>query len=277
LLSILYGILAAASWGAADFIGGIATKRTAAYRVLFLAEVAGLVPFLALALLTHERIPPAMELFLGALASLVGLTGLTILYRALADGKMSIAAPVSALLAALVPVVFGLLTLGIPSPTTLLGFGCTLGAVWLISQSNSTGWRFTLSDLRLPLFAGIFFGFYFVLLHAATRHAFYWVLVAARLAGFLALGFYALVTRQPALPPREVWLHAIMNGIIDIAGSAFFVLASETGRMDVAAVLGALYPASTVFLAWVILKERITRMQTMGIALAFVAIVLFTI
>ena len=277
MISILYGILSAASWGAADFIGGIATKRTAAYRVLFLAEVAGLVPFLALALLTHEAIPPAMELFLGALASLVGLTGLTILYRALADGKMSIAAPISALLAALVPVIVGLLTLGIPAPTTILGFGFTLGAVWLISQSNSTGWRFTLSDLRLPLFAGIFFGFYFVLLHAATRHAFYWVLVAARLAGFLALGLYALITRQPAMPPREVWGHAITNGIIDIAGSAFFVLASTTGRMDVAAVLGALYPASTVFLAWLILKEQITRLQAIGITLAFVAIVLFTI
>ena len=277
MISILYGILSAASWGAADFIGGIATKRTAAYRVLFLAEVAGLVPFLALALLTHEAMPPAAELFLGALASLVGLTGLTILYRALADGKMSIAAPISALLAALVPVVVGLLTLGIPPLTTILGFGFTLGAVWLISQSNSTGRRFTLSDLRLPLFAGIFFGLYFVLLHAATRHAFYWVLVAARLAGFLALGFYALITRQPALPPREVWGHAISNGIIDIAGSAFFVLASTMGRMDVAAVLGALYPASTVFLAWLILREQITRLQAIGITLAFVAIVLFTV
>jgi len=277
LISILYGILSAASWGAADFIGGLATKRTAAYRVLFLAEFAGLVPFLALALFTREAIPPATELFLGALASLVGLTGLTILYRALADGKMSIAAPISALLAALVPVIVGLLTLGIPAFTTILGFGFTLGAVWLISQSNSTGWRFTLSDLRLPLFAGIFFGFYFVLLHAATRHAFYWVLVSARLAGFLALGLYALITRQPAMPPRAVWGHAITNGIIDIAGSAFFVLASTTGRMDVAAVLGALYPASTVFLAWLILKEQITRLQAIGIALAFVAIVLFTI
>ena len=277
MISILYGILSAASWGAADFIGGIATKRTAAYRVLFLAELAGLVPFLALALFTHEAIPPATELFLGALASLVGLAGLTILYRALADGKMSIAAPISALLAALVPVIVGLLTLGIPPLTTILGFGCTLGAVWLISQSNSTGWRFTLSDLRLPLFAGIFFGLYFVLLHAATRHAFYWVLVAARLAGFLALGFYALITRQPAMPPREVWGHAISNGIIDIAGSAFFVLASTAGRMDVAAVLGALYPASTVFLAWLILREQITRLQAIGITLAFVAIVLFTI
>ena len=277
MLPILYGLLASASWGAADFIGGIATKRTAAYRVLFLAEGAGLVPFLALALLTSEPIPSITDLFLGALASLVGLAGLTILYRVLADGKMSIAAPVSALLAALVPVIVGLLILGIPSPTTILGFGFAFGGVWLISQSDSTDWRFSMYDLRLPLFAGIFFGFYFVLLHEATRHSFYWVLVAARLAGFIALGLYALIIRKPAMPPRAVWAHSIVNGLIDIVGNAFFVLSAETGRMDVAAVLGALYPASTVFLAWVILKEHITRVQAVGITLAFIAIVLFTI
>jgi len=277
LLSIFYGIVSAATWGAADFIGGIATKRTSAYRVLFLAELAGLVPFTALALLTHEPLPPFTDLLWGALASLLGLGGLILLYRALADGQMTIAAPVSALLAAFVPVIFGLFTLGIPSPTTILGFGLAFGAVWLISQTDSTNWRFSFSDLRLPLLSGIFFGFYFVLLHQATLHAFYWVLVAARLAGFLALGLFALVTRQPALPPRNLWGYSIINGVIDIAGNAFYVLSAQSGRMDVAAVLGALYPASTVFLAAILLKERITRIQAFGIGLAFVAIVLFAI
>ena len=277
MLSIFYGIVSAATWGAADFIGGIATKRTSAYRVLFLAELAGLVPFTALALLTHEPLPPFTDLAWGALASLMGLSGLIFLYRALADGQMTIAAPVSALLAAFVPVLFGLFTLGVPSFTTILGFGLAFGAVWLISQTDSTNLRFTFSDLRLPLLSGIFFGCYFVLLHQATLHAFYWVLVAARFAGFIALGLYALITRQPALPPRELWGYSMINGVIDIAGNAFFVLSAQTGRMDVAAVLGALYPASTVFLAAILLKERITRIQALGIGLAFVAIVLFTI
>jgi len=277
LLSIFYGIVSAATWGAADYIGGIATKRTSAYRVLFLAEIAGLVPFMALALLAHEPLPPFTDLLWGVLASLTGLGGLILLYRALADGQMTIAAPVSALLAAFVPVVFGLFTLGIPSLTTVLGFGLAFGAVWLISQTDSTTWRFTFSDLRLPLLSGIFFGFYFVLLHHATLNAFYWVLVAARLAGFLALGLFALITRQPALPPRNLWGYSIINGVIDIAGNAFYVLSAQSGRMDVAAVLGALYPASTVFLAAIFLKERMTRIQAIGITLAFVAIVLFTI
>jgi drug/metabolite transporter (DMT)-like permease len=277
LLSIFYGIVSAATWGAADYIGGIATKRTSAYRVLFLAELAGLVPFTALALLTHELLPPFTDLLWGALASLMGLSGLIFLYRALADGQMTIAAPVSALLAAFVPVIFGLFTLGIPSLTTILGFGLAFGAVWLISQTDSTNWRLSFSDLRLPLLSGIFFGFYFVLLHHATLNAFYWILVSARFTGFLALGIFALITRQPALPPRDLWGYSMVNGVIDIAGNAFYVLSAQSGRMDVAAVLGALYPASTVFLAAILLKERITRIQALGIGLALVAIVLFTI
>ena len=277
MLSIIYGIFAAFSWGAADFIGGIAAKRTAAYRVLYLAEIASLVPFLVIAILIHEPFPPIVDMAWGALASLIGLAGLTILYRALADGKMSVTAPVSALLAALVPVIAGLFMLGIPALATILGFGLALGAVWLISQSDSANWRVTLSDLRLPLFAGIFFGFYFVLINNATQHAFFWPLVSARFAGFAAFGLYALFTRQPALPPRDLWSYSALNGIIDIAGNAFFVLAARGGRMDVAAVLGALYPASTVFLAWVFLKEKISRIQALGIALAFAAIILFTL
>jgi drug/metabolite transporter (DMT)-like permease len=245
--------------------------------VLFLAELAGLIPFTALAFLTHEPIPPARDLLWGALASLLGLGGLIFLYRALADGQMTIAAPVSALLAAFLPVLFGLFTLGVPSLTTILGFGLAFGAVWLISQTDSVNWRISFASLRLPLLSGIFFGFYFVLLHQATLNAFYWILVSARFAGFLALGLYALVTRQPALPPRDLWGYSIINGIIDIAGNAFYVLSAHAGRMDVAAVLGALYPASTVFLAAIFLKERITRIQAFGIILAFTAIILFTL
>src|SRR6188474_3642675 len=88
LLSILYGILSAGTWGAADFIGGLASKRTSPYRVLFLAEIAGLVPFIAIALLLHETVPPFVDLLLGAASSLVGLSGLLLLYRALANGQM---------------------------------------------------------------------------------------------------------------------------------------------------------------------------------------------
>ena len=277
MLSILYGITSAATWGAADFIGGLASKRTSPYRVLFLAEIAGLVPFTALAILLGEPVPAAADMLLGAGSSLVGLTGLLILYRALANGKMSIAAPVSALFAALIPVLFGIFTLGAPSTVTIIGFGLAFLAVWFISQTDMMNWRFSLLDLRLPLLAGLFFGSYFIIIHQATLNAFFWPLAAARFAGFVAFGLYALFARQPALPPRDLWAFCIVNGILDIGGNAFYVLAAQVGRIDVAAVLGALYPASTVLLAWLFLKERISWLQSLGVLLAFAAIVLFTL
>lgn len=283
MLSVLYGILSAGTWGAADFIGGLASKRTSPYRVLFLAEIAGLVPFVVLALLLREPVPSMADMLLGAGSSLIGLTGLLLLYRALADGQMTIAAPVSALFAAIIPVIFGFFALGAPSLATMIGFALALLAVWLISQTDATDGRSplrglrSLADLRLPLLSGLFFGLYFLVIHRATLNAFFWPLVAARFAGFAAFGLFALVTRQPALPPREVWGLCIVNGVIDIGGNAFYILAAQAGRIDVAAVLSALYPASTVLLAWIVLKEKINWLQAFGVLLAFVAIVLFTL
>lgn len=277
MISIFYGMISAATWGAADFIGGLASKRTSPYRVLFLAELAGVIPFLILALVTREAIPAPSDLLWAGLASLLGLAGLVFLYRALAGGQMTIAAPVSALFSALIPVVFAFFTEGLPSTTTLIGFGLAFLAVWLISQTEGMKLRFSLSDLRLPLISGLFFGLYFITIHQATLNAFFWPLVSARSTGLVVLGFIALLSRQPALPPRSLWGIVILNGILDISGNAFYVLAARTGRLDVAAVLGALYPASTVLLAWILLKERISPVQTIGILFAFVAIILFTL
>jgi drug/metabolite transporter (DMT)-like permease len=123
----------------------------------------------------------------------------------------------------------------------------------------------------------LFFGLYFIAIHQATLHAFFWPLVSARSTGILALGLIALLTRQPAMPPRGLWGIVILNGILDIAGNGFYVLAARTGRLDVAAVLGALYPASTVLLAWMLLKERLSVIQIVGMLFAFTAIILFTL
>jgi drug/metabolite transporter (DMT)-like permease len=277
LLSIFYGIASAATWGAGDFIGGIASKRTSPYRILFLAEIAGMIPFTLLAILLREPMPSMTDMLIGAGSSLLGLMGLLFLYRALASNQMTIAAPVSALFAALIPVIFGFFALGVPSTATLSGFALAFAAVWLISQTGVTNWRFSLWELRIPLLSGFFFGLYFLTLHRATLNAFFWPLAAARFAGFVALGLYALIARQPALPPREIWGLSIVNGILDIGGNAFYVLAAQTGRLDVAAVLSALYPASTVLLAWIFLRERISWLQALGVLLAFIAIILFTL
>ena len=278
MLPIFSGISSALSWGAADFFGGLASKSTSPYRVLFLAELAGLVPAVALAAIAGEPIPAATDLILAAMASLLGLSGLVILYRALAAGQMSIAAPVSALLAAVSPVIFGLFSIGLPTTGTALGFAVAFLSVWFISQADtSPTWRLSWGPLRGPLLAGLFFGLYFIMMHSATMDAFFWPLVSARLAGCLAVGLMALRSREPVMPPRNLWGICLLTGALDMLGSALYVLAAQTGRMDVAAVLGAMYPASTILLAWIVLKERITTVQSVGVLLAFAAILLFTI
>jgi drug/metabolite transporter (DMT)-like permease len=277
LLSIIYGIASAATWGAGDFLGGLATKRTSPYRVLFLGQLSGLILFFILALITGESNPPIADVVWAVGASLLGVAGLVFLYRALAGGQMTIAAPVSALFSALIPVVFAIFTTGLPSATTLVGFLLAFLAVWLISQTDGMNLRFSISDLRLPLTSGLFFGLYFIALHKATLHTFYWPVAASRVSGVLVLGLIALLGRQPAMPPREQWGIVILSGILDVTGNGFYALAARTGRLDVAAVLGALYPASTVLLAWIFLKEKVSTIQTIGILCAFGAIILFTV
>jgi drug/metabolite transporter (DMT)-like permease len=277
MLSILYGIASAATWGAGDFLGGLASKRTSPYRVLFLGQLSGLILFFILALLTGEAYPLLSDVLWAVVASLLGVAGLVFLYRALAGGQMTIAAPVSALFSALIPVVFAIITTGLPSVTTLFGFILAFLAVWLISQTDGMNLRFSISDLRLPLISGLFFGLYFISLHKATVHSFYWPVTASRVSGVLVLGLIALLGRQPAMPPREQWGVVILSGILDVTGNGFYALAARTGRLDVAAVLGALYPASTVLLAWIFLKEKISTIQTIGILCAFAAIILFTV
>jgi drug/metabolite transporter (DMT)-like permease len=278
LLSVFYGLISAIGWGAADFTGGLASRRSSPYQVLFLAEVAGLVPLALAAVLFREPIPALQAWLWSAAASLGGTFGLLILYRALADGHMTIAAPVSALLAAVVPVLVGAVTQGLPDAATFLGFVLALSSIWIISQNGeSRDLRINLQTLRLPFLAGLFFGLYFVLLHQATLVSFFWPLVSARLAGTLVVIIYAAFLRGPMLPVRRLWPLVMLGGVLDVAGNVFYVLAARTGRLDVAAVLGALYPASTVLLAWMFLKEKISRLQVAGILLALAAIALLTL
>jgi drug/metabolite transporter (DMT)-like permease len=278
LLPILYGLISAISWGAADFSGGLASRKSPAYQVLFLSELAGVFPLVILSLAVGDPMPSLSAWVWSGLASTVGTVGMLILYRSFAEGRMTIAAPVSALLAAVVPVFAGALMQGLPGYLTIAGFLLAFVAVWIISQDGSAAnLRISLRDLRLPLISGIFFGLYFVLIHQATREAHFWPLVSARAAGTLVMLGYGLALRGPILPGRQAWRLALLAGVLDVGGNVFYVLSSQLGRLDVAAVLGALYPALTVLLAWLLLKEHISRLQTLGILLALTAIALLTL
>lgn len=280
MLSILFGFLSAASWGAGDFSGGLASRKLGAYRAVLYADFFGLLAIVAVLFFRPESIPSAYALVNAIIGGALGSVGLLTLYYSLTQGQMSIAAPVSALFAAVLPVVVGVITEGLPKFLQVLGFVLALTAVWLISQGNQTE-RFRLehlADLRLPILAGVGFGCYFIFMHYATHgtDAILWPMIASRLAGTVFIFFVVLFRREPLAVPHAAWTVVLFNAILDLAGNFFYILASRAGRLDVAAVLSSLYPGGTVLLAWFLLKERIAPKQWIGIAAALAAIVLFT-
>ncbi len=281
MLSILFGLCAALGWGAGDFTGGLASRKTGAYRTVFYGEVIGIFILFFVIMAFGEPIPNRRAWLFAMLAGALGTMGLILLYHSMTLGLMSIAAPVSALLAAALPVVVGIFREGLPEWMTFIGFGFALFAVWMISQGEGgiTDIVSHLTDLKLPLLAGIGFGSYFVFMHEATNTgATIWPMVASRSGGLILITTYMLFTRSPwKVEDSSAWSIITLNGILDISGNVFFILASQSGRLDVAAVLSSLFPGATVVLAWIFLKERLSRNQWIGILSALAAIVLMTI
>ncbi len=278
-MTILFGLLSAIVWGGGDFVGGMASRRIGAWRAVFYAEFTGLVLLLAASGIGFARFISLRSWLVGISAGAVGSLGLLALYRAMQIGKMSLAAPVSALLAALLPVTIGVLTDGMPPLTQVVGAGLALFSIGLVSQTD-TNFRLhwaQLSDLRLPLLAGIGFGIYFILLHSAAQEAILWPMIASRVGGSLVLAIVLLLRRESAKISRAGWLLVILSGTLDVGGNLFYILAAQVGRMDIAAVLGSLYPGMTALLAWLVLKEHISGRQQLGILAALAAIVLMTI
>ncbi len=279
MTAIFFGLTSALTWGMGDFAGGLASRRASAYRAALYGEAFGLLLLLAAAAVIREPAITRMDWIWSILAGMIGSTGLVILYRALAEGEMSIAAPVSALMAAVLPVLFAALSEGLPKWVTFVGFALALAAIWLVSQSQDVSKkvlvRFT--DLRMPLISGICFGIYFILMNQGSHQAVLWPLIAARIAGTVTLAAFVVAKHQLAWPGKDVWPLVILNAAGDIGGNTFFILSGQAGRLDVASVLGSLYPGTTVLLAWLVLKERLNLMQRIGILAALAAIVLIAI
>jgi drug/metabolite transporter (DMT)-like permease len=190
-------------------------------------------------------------------------------------GRMGIVAPVSAVLAAAIPVVLTAFAEGLPRQLQLLGFGLALTSIWLLSRPERLSGR--PAGLGMALLAGLGFSGFFVALDQISEGALFWPLVAGRIAACTAMAAVALSTRRPLIPSPFPLALLVLAGILDVAGNLFFLLAMQLGRMDVTAVLGSLYPAVTAILAWLLTKEHMARLQMIGVVMAVLAIVMITI
>lgn len=273
-MAVFLGVVVAAFFGSGDFCGGLASKRLATLGVLSLAQGCALVGAVVFAL-SFSGDPTGRDLTFGAIAGASNLVGLGLLYHGLATGRMGVVAPVTAVVAAVIPVVYGTASGERPSAVALVGVGCAIVAGGLIAAERSEA---TASDVKrdvlLAVVIGTFFGVSFILYAETGEDSGFWPVLTARGIA-LPLVLLALLVARPALNAgrREVRL-GVAAGVLDVCATALLVVAVREGLSSLTAPLAALAPAFTVALAWLVLKEPIARLQLAGLGLALVGLTL---
>jgi uncharacterized membrane protein len=277
LLAATWGLAAALAWGFGDFAGGLASRRSTEFSVMRVSSLIGLGFLLALALLRGSPIPKLSDALFAVSGGAVGVVGLITLYRALALGQMSLVAPITAVVANIVAVLVSAITEGLPGALKWLGFVLAAVGVWLLSRPTGAV-RLSHQVLKLSLVAGVSFGGIFSLTAQFSSGDVGWSMVLLRLTTVVLI--LLVIARQkspvPMLPKALLPLAAVA-GICDSLGNLFFALAGQAGRLDVSAVSSSLYPAFTLFLAVLVLRERLLGRQLVGALLCLVSIGLIVV
>jgi len=242
---------------------------------MLIPYVVSLIILVSTAMIRGEPFSGPADLMWGAVAGILVMVGYGFLLNGFASGRMGIVAPVSGVLATAIPVFFAAFTEGLPRGLQLLGFGLALVSIWMLSRPEKFGSR--PAGLGMALLAGIGFGGFFTALNQVGESAVFWPLAAGRLTACVLMVAFALFTRRSLIPQAPPLALLGLLGLLDVGGNLFFLLAVQSGRLDVAAVLASLYPAITAILAWWISKEHMARLQVIGVAVAILAIALITI
>jgi drug/metabolite transporter (DMT)-like permease len=293
----LIALASAASWGGGDFSGGMAVKAATspgdttagALRVVILAHATSLAVLVAILWLRHAAWPHGALLAWGLAGGGAAALSLTAFYIALSRGSMGAAAAISGLLAAAIPAVVSSVLEGAPSAVRLIGFALAAAAIWLIASGpagDAADRRAQRITTALAIVGGLGFGFYFVALRMDNSLGVLEPLALCRAAGLVTslLVLLALQARGARQGRTVTWslsktalFWALGVALLDTGGNLLFVLATRMGRLDVAAVLASLYPAGTILLAGWLLRERPTKQQFAGMAVALAAVVMVTI
>ncbi len=269
---ILLALFAAVAYGASDFLGGMGARRHSAWAIAFTGQLAGAAAILALAIVVRGS-PGWADFAWAALAGLGGAGGVVFLYRGLASGRMGLVAPVSAVGAAVLPVVAGVAMGERPSLLVWLGLAVALPGIWLVSrepvESAGPGFRRALLD---GVIAGLGFGVLFIALAQVPASAGVLPLAAGQLVGGALIAIVAWSLRQAWRPRGRTIAWGASAGVLGAAALASFLAASQVTDLAVAAVLTSLYPAVTIALAAIVLRERITATRAIGLVLCLACV-----
>ncbi|MDQ1742395.1 MAG: hypothetical protein QOE23_734 [Pseudonocardiales bacterium] len=276
-MAVLFALLAAAAYGVSDFMGGLASRRVPAITVVLISYPVGAVLMAAL-LPVYGGPVSAATLGWSVAGGGAGLLGIALLYTTLGQAPMNVISPITAVMSAVVPIFGGVLQGERPHLPAWLGIALGLVAVTLISRQpedhphGPIGWR----PLAMAVLAGVGFGLYFLCLARTDDDSGIWPVVLSRLvAGLLALPL-AVAAAGFVRMPRPVLALAIATGILDAGANLGFLLASRHGLLSLSGVITALYPAGTVLLAVLLLKEHTGAVQRVGLGVAVAAVVLLT-
>ena len=279
---MLLALTAAAGWGAADFVGGMAGRRASAVSVAFASQLVGLVGLVVLAPLVPAPLH-LTDLAWGVGAGVGAAVGVELLYHGLSVGLMSVVAPVTAVGAACIPVLAGLAGGDRPPVTALAGVVVALAAVALLCafpDAERDGSPDRAAKARAGLLTGLVsgagFGAYFVFLGHAGHDAGVWPLLGSRTTAVALLAGALMVTRRPLLSVGLGW-DVVAVGGLDVVANVSYLLATRRGLLSIVALLASLYPAATVAMARVLLRERLSRPQAIGLAGAGGAILLIAL
>jgi drug/metabolite transporter (DMT)-like permease len=268
-VSSAYALATVCCWGVSDFIGGYTSRRFQPFLLACLGHLAGTTYVAWLALGGHEPLPPMSHLVWAGAGGTCGGIGLGLFYRALSQGNMGLAAPVSAVLSAAIPAAFSLFTRGAPRPLTVLGFGFALVGIWLISRPGDGRGA---EGLGPALIAGVGFALFYIFMDRAGTGAAFWLATASRGAAFFVTAIIILGGRKFSPTYPTGFALGILAGCIDVTGTVLFIRAAQTGRLDTAVILSSLYPTITVLLARLLLKEHFTRWKVVGVVAALAAV-----
>jgi uncharacterized membrane protein len=276
-VAVLLGVLVALSYGAGDFLGGLGTRAQAVTTVVAASQASALV-LLAVGVPLEGSSLGWDDVGLGALAGGIGVVGILLLYQGLATGAMGVVAPVTAVGAAVVPLVVGLATGERPGVLALVGALVALGAVALVAGGEADSPEHAKagrgSPVVLAVGAGLAFGLVFVLLSATDEESGFWPLLGGRTVSVTLVGLWLLRSRTPLLPRPGTRLVVLGAGLLDVTANGLYLLAVREGLLSVVAVLSSLYPAATVVLARVVLGERLRPAQLAGLGLGLAGVTL---
>ena len=261
-------------WGAADFSGGYASRRANAFVFTAFSHLCAFALMLTVALSQHGGFPDRASVFWALAAGSIGGFSLAIFYRALASGQMGLTAPIAALLGAAIPTMADIAREGAPSRRSIAGFALAIFAIWLITRPESQGDGAPSGRPKgaaAAALAGVGFAGFYLCVHQASGSV-AWIAAISRVGSFTATAIAVVATGAPLAMDRPSIAFGVISGFFDITASALFIYASQRGRLDEAVVITSLYPAVTVLLARLFLKERFSGWKFVGLLAALAAV-----